>query len=94
MLITFKCQVKTDITMFGDVAQRLLHIMGYDGTRPGVILVKDIPAVRNKLKNISRNEKGQDQDDEAVSLAHRAFPLIEMLDEAEKEECTVQWEIA
>jgi hypothetical protein len=37
MLITFSCSAYADITMFGDVAVRLLRLTGHSGTVPGAI---------------------------------------------------------
>ena len=38
MLVTFSCPAYADITMFGDVAVRLLQLMGHSGTVPGALL--------------------------------------------------------
>jgi len=37
-LVTFSCPAYADITMFGDVAVRLLELVGYSGTVPGDLL--------------------------------------------------------
>jgi hypothetical protein len=34
MLVTFSCPAYASITMFGDVAVRLLKLMGHSGTGP------------------------------------------------------------
>lgn len=90
--------------MFGDVAQRLLKIMGHSGSVPGVILAKDIPGMLERLKqgiesekvvknsDLSANTKKDDSDNEPVSLAHRALPLIELFTAAAKENCDVMWQ--
>ena len=44
MLVTFSCSAYADITMFGDVAVRLLKLMGHSGTVPGAILAEDVQA--------------------------------------------------
>ncbi|MEP6606140.1 MAG: DUF1840 domain-containing protein, partial [Nitrosospira sp.] len=49
MLLTFKSDAYADITMFGDVAQQLLKMMGHSGTVPGAILAKDVPTVLDRL---------------------------------------------
>lgn len=102
MLVTFTCKAYADITMFGDVAQRLLKMMGHSGTVPGAILAKDVPAALSRLRRAIEAEKaaptsdapkeGQDDSNEqAVSLAHRALPLIELLAAAAKQDCNVMW---
>ena len=44
MLVTFSCPAYADITMFGDVAIRLLKMMGHSGTVPSALLAADVPA--------------------------------------------------
>ena len=50
MLVTFSCKAYPNITMFGDVAVRLLKMMGHSGTVPSAILAADIPAAVAKLE--------------------------------------------
>ncbi|MDO6541995.1 DUF1840 domain-containing protein [Photobacterium sanguinicancri] len=55
MLITFHSKISGDITMFGDVAQKLLHYMGLCENVPGVIEAKDIPTALSHLEqNIAK----------------------------------------
>ena len=102
MLVTFTCKAYADITMFGDVAQRLLKMMGHSGTVPGAILAKDVPAALSRLRRAIEAEKAaptsdapkeghDDSNEQAVSLAHRALPLIELLAAAAKQDCNVMW---
>jgi hypothetical protein len=101
MLVTFSCNAYANITMFGDVAVRLLKMMGHSGTVPGALLAEDVPAALARLEAaVAANEQmsapeksGQSVDDEPpVSLSHRALPVIELLKAAVKEECNVMWE--
>lgn len=104
MLITFKTPVHADITMFGDVAKALLHMMGHSGSVPGAILAADVPQALAKLKAaVARNPDAPlnpapaaNEDDErrsqSVSLAHRALPLIDLLETAAREQKNVIWE--
>lgn len=97
MLVTFSCPVHADITLFGDVAIRLLKLMGHSGTVPGALLAQDVPAARAKLEAAvsTTDETEQTEDDDngepAVSLRHRALPLIELLRDAEREQVDVLW---
>lgn len=103
MLVTFRCDAYADITMFGDVALRLLKMMGHSGTVPSAILAEDVPAAHDRLKRAiamekpattsepSGNRPDEDMDDQTVSLAYRALPLIELLDAAGKANCNVMW---
>jgi len=42
MMVTFHSKAWTSITMFGDVAVRLLKMMGHSGTVPSALLARDI----------------------------------------------------
>jgi hypothetical protein len=101
MLVTFTCPAYADITMFGDVAIRLLKMMGHSGTVPGALLAEDVPAALQRLEAAIEaerqlpepNAESQDEDDEpSVTLPHRALPLIELLRSAAKEKCNVMWD--
>ncbi len=101
MLVTFTCPAYADITMFGDVASRLLKMMGCSAKMPGALLAEDVPAALQRLEAAIEAEKqlpepkaeAQDEDDEpAVSLPHRALPLIELLRSAAKAKCNVMWD--
>jgi len=100
MLVTFSCDAHENITMFGDVARRLLVMMGHSGTLPSAILSEDVPEALSRLRQGITEEKMQaapapsavDEDDnDQVSLAHRAIPLIALLEDAVKAQCNVMW---
>lgn len=100
--MTFKTKAYADITMFGDVAVRLLKMMGHSGTVPSAILADDVPAALERLKAAIAEEKakaaapprGAEDDDEEppVSIANRALPLIQLLEAAAKRHADVMWE--
>ena len=100
MLITFSCPAYANITMFGDVAVRLLKLMGHSGTVPGALLAEDVPAALARLeaaidaeKQLPEPQTSEAEDDEpAVSLPHRALPLIDLLKAAAKAKCNVMWD--
>jgi len=104
MLVTFKSEAYADIVMFGEVAIRLLKLMGHSGTVPGAILAEDIPAALNRLKQglaaeganmtprPAADAKSDEADEPPVSLKHRALPLIEMLTAAVASQCNVMWD--
>jgi len=97
MLVTFSCEEYENITMFGDVAKQLLTLMGHSATIPGAIIAKDIPLALAHLKKGIEQHKPKttnlhENDDETpVSLAHRAIPLIKMLETAYKTQTNVLW---
>ena len=101
MLVTFSCPAYADITMFGNVAVRLLKLMGHSGAVPGALLAEDVEAALARLEAAVEadeqlpqpDESVQGEDDEpAVSLAHRALPLIELLRAAAKAKCNLMWD--
>ena len=101
MLVTFSCNAYANITMFGDVGVRLLEMMGHSGTVPGALLAEDVPAALARLEAAieageqlpESRETGESEDDEsAVSLPHRALPLVDLLKAAAKAKCNVMWE--
>lgn len=106
MLVTFHTKAYANITMFGDIAVKLLKLMGHSGTVPSAILADDVPAALERLKHGLAAEKklrGQDEtpagqrDADAnepppVALATRAFPLIELLEAAAEQQCDVIWD--
>ncbi|WP_031432661.1 DUF1840 domain-containing protein [Methylomarinum vadi] len=101
MLVTFSCSAYASITMFGDIAVRLLKMMGRSGTVPGAILAEDVPAALNHLMvELQRQQKlsepvekkDEEEGEPAVSLSHRALPLVELLEAAAREKCNVMWD--
>ena len=101
MLVTFSCPAYANITMFGDVAVQLLKLMGHSGTVPGALLAVDVQAALEHLEAAVEADKqspepevpAEGEDGEpAVSLSHRALPVIELLEAAAKAKCDVMWD--
>ena len=98
MLVTFTCEAYADITMFGDIAKRLIKLMGHSGNVPGAIRAGDLPAAIDSLK-AAVQETGDSEapgphaadDEPRVSLSQRALPLLELLEAARDKECSVMW---
>lgn len=106
VLVTFRTKAYANITMFGEVAVRLLRLMGHTGTVPSAIRPEDIPDALRRLKagiaaaeaaavpeepSEARQESG-DSEEPRVSLKQRAFPLIQLLEAAERENVPVMWD--
>jgi hypothetical protein len=98
MLVRFDSKAGT-ITMFGDVAKKLLRLMGQTGAVPGAILAPDIPPAVERLRQAisGETEKGaprdtKDDGEPPVNLRQRAFPLVELLERAAKQKADVIWE--
>ena len=56
MLITFETKAYANITMFGEIAKKLIKAMGHSGTVPGAIQAKDLPKALEQLKAYLRAE--------------------------------------
>jgi len=107
MLITFQSAAAADVIMFGDVAQRLLTVLGKDtSSNTGIVTVEQLPAAIAALRKAidddkhrhSKDDATDDDDQEAprgmaapVSFYQRAWPLLEMLEYAQKEGKPVTW---
>lgn len=101
MLVTFSTKSYADITMFGDVAKKLLQMMGHSGTIPSAISADDVPAALAQLReaiaavapdDAQADEFDGDPIDRPVGIAQRAFPLIELLEAAAARGHSVMWE--
>jgi hypothetical protein len=51
MLVTFRSQATESITMFGDIAQSLLKMMGASGKVPGALGAEDVPDALTRLES-------------------------------------------
>lgn len=100
MLVRFDSKVGM-ITMFGDIATKLLRMMGQSGSVPGAILAQDIPpAIQRLRQGIGLERNADDEADDAetddgearVNLRQRAFPLIQLLERAANKGADVIWE--
>ena len=104
MIVTFSSKASSDITLFGNIAQDLLRMMGHSGTIPSALLAGDVPATLARLEHAidaatppeaATRDAGYDADDgdatTAVGLRQRAWPLIEMLTAAARDRCDVMW---
>ena len=103
MLIKFKTTASyPEITMFGEVALKLLKMMGRSGKVPSALSADDIPAALASLRkgvadadaNLEDQPPHEEEEGEErrVSMHNRALPLIEMLETAEREDVPVMWE--
>jgi hypothetical protein len=74
-------------------------MMGQSGSVPGAILAADIPAAVQRLRGgvsgesePARDQKSGDDSEPKVGMRQRAFPLIELLERAAKNNADVIWE--
>ncbi|MBA2709727.1 MAG: DUF1840 domain-containing protein [Tatlockia sp.] len=99
MLVTFSCEFYENITMFGEIAKKLLTLMGHSATIPGALNPEEVPEALSRLKNgVEKTQsdtgtpKNPYDEEMPVSLKHRALPLINMLEAAAKNKTNVLWE--
>jgi hypothetical protein len=59
MLVTFRSTATETITMFKDVADPLLKLMGASGKIPGAFTAADVPAALNRLESSIEQLKAQ-----------------------------------
>lgn len=88
--------------MFGDVALKLIKIMGHGGTVPGAIGADEVEVAAQRLQAAIETDKAasedvteQNQNEESserrISLAQRAQPLLELLQVAVGTGSPVMW---
>ena len=102
MLVKFTSTATGSITMFGDIATRLIKMLGATGNVPGAMSAEDLPAAIAQLKTQLAQQASvdgdvQDDDDEEksqqpISLATRAAPIIDLLQRASDKQAPVMWE--
>jgi hypothetical protein len=99
MLVRFESEAGS-VTMFGDIAVKLLKMMGHSGTVPSALLAADIPAALERLKSAlattpddSPVPTDHDQNDKQphVSLRQRAYPLMELMERAAASGVDIVW---
>ncbi|ATE61428.1 DUF1840 domain-containing protein [Thauera sinica] len=109
MLVTFKSAASADVIMFGDVAKKLIGILGKDpDDGQGIVTVEQLPAAiaglraaieADRARQAARADADEAADREAgrtgmaapVGLAQRGWPLLDMLEAAQKEGVPVIW---
>ena len=107
MLYQFKSRATGSVFMIQSVAEHILAIIGKEPGQTGIVTVEQIPAAIAALhKAVEESEANpqdtresrddgdpndEDQDGVAVSLAQRAYPFIEMLEDAHRAGKDVTW---
>jgi len=81
MLVTFKTNAHSDITLFGTPAIALLKLMGQSGNVPGAILAEDVPEALAQLREGLANINAQAMTEESSQTAE----AIAAFDDDEKE---------
>lgn len=96
MLVKFQGEETGSITMFGPVAEQLLKMMGMSGNLEGAMTAEEVPGALARLEAGVAEIKAQSEqdydDDDEVSLAVRAVPLIDLLKQAIANNGYVMWQ--
>jgi len=101
MLVTFSCPAHPDIIIFGDLAVRLLKLMGRSSTVPSALLAEDVKAALQRLESAMKEVRQLPEseasalcwgDGSELILPHQALPIIKLLKVARKTKCHVIWE--
>ncbi len=107
MLVTFRSKAAADVPMYAENAKMLLSVIGKslepESAPRGIITAAEVPAALAKLKaaadasrRTQKEQSDRSRDDEpgqalSVGLAQRAFPLIDMLERAAKDQRDIVW---
>jgi len=108
MLITFKCRAAPDVVMLENLAQFLVGIVGKRLGERGVITHDEVPGAIARLEaaittnkqelaehegHFHEGEDGYEHHELPIGLAQRAFPFLDMLRAAQKENADIVWGI-
>lgn len=102
MLVKFHSDAGPSVLMFGDLAGRLLKMMGTSGMVPGALVGQDVGQALARLKDalaihgheIANAGCGGGTEAARIDLATRAFPLVELLEVSAREQADFIWEQA
>lgn len=61
MIVTFKSAASADVIYFGDVAKRMMEVMGKDVTEKGIVTVEQMPMAIASLQAAIAADKAQHQ---------------------------------
>lgn len=59
MIITFQSPASGDVIMFGDVAQRMMQLMGKEPDAKGIVTIEQLPAAIASLKAAMEQDKAE-----------------------------------
>ncbi|CAH2776220.1 MAG: hypothetical protein CBHOC_0604 [uncultured Caballeronia sp.] len=106
MLITFKTPAAPDVMMLENLAEYLLGTIGKQLTERGVITHDELPTAIEKLEaavvvdkkeraehdgHFHEGEQGHELHEIPIGLAQRAYPFLDMLRFARKENTDILW---
>ena len=99
-MVRFECKTGSGVSMLEQDAKQVLELMKHSGDVPGAILAEDVNDYLANLQtalSVDTNGSHQadnsedDEEDASVTIATRAYPLIELLKRAKSEQEDVLW---
>jgi len=107
MIYKFKSTATGDLVMMGPVGDQMLRILGKEPSPQGILPVASLPAAITALEQAvaadeaarARDRAGEQPDDkdapatggDKISLRARAWPLVEMMRRAQRENADIVW---
>ena len=104
MLITFKSKAAADVLMYQQHAEPILHLLGKLSERgvisademPDAILKLEAEIARQKSAHVAKPDAedkyvSHDQAMQSVGFSVRAFPLLEMMRAAKRDQSLIMW---
>lgn len=94
-MIVFKTKHHANVSMFENMALKLIGLMGHSASVPGALTEEEVEQAFDKLREAVSGpaaQSGDDWEDDSVSLSHRAQPLLDLLDAAIQNHDHVIWE--
>jgi hypothetical protein len=85
MLVTFRSTATDSITLFSEVAEALLKLMGASGKIPGALNPEDVPAALVRLEGAIERLRQQQHTPAAAPPAENEDWSAEDADEAERQ---------
>ena len=98
----FKSKADGDLIMMGPVGDQILRIVGREPAAKGIIEVDALPGAIRALeeaiaaaelarRDAERTDNDDDRGAEAVGLAQRAWPMLEMMRRSLAEHADIVW---
>jgi hypothetical protein len=100
LLVTFQSPATPDVVMLRDLAQYLLGLIGKRLDRQGVIVHDDLPEAIRRLEAAIEDDAqsgtvyetpASHADHHKPGLSQRAWPFLDMLREAKRQDADILW---
>jgi hypothetical protein len=100
MHYVFRSRADADLIMMGPVGDQMLRLLGREPAARGIIEAAALPAAIQAIEAaVAADRRAQGKDDEAeedqkeqrVGLAQRAWPLLAMMKRASAEKADIVW---